>query len=79
MCSSDLWELMMQQYEDEDEDENEEVGILTRFHGLLLSLGLQLYHRLSKLRERLDRDVTTLGNAADKVREIVFRRGLRAF
>ncbi|XP_062320974.1 perilipin 6 [Osmerus eperlanus] len=61
------WELMMQQYDDEDEDENEEVGILTRFRGLLLSLGLQLYHRLSKLRERLDQVVTTLGNAADKV------------
>lgn len=55
----------MQEYEDEDEDD--EPGLWTRVRSLLLTLNLQLYHRMAKVREQLQRAVRTLGDAADKV------------
>uniref|UniRef100_A0A8C7XQK3 Perilipin 6 n=1 Tax=Oryzias sinensis TaxID=183150 RepID=A0A8C7XQK3_9TELE len=59
------WEMRVQEYEDEDEDE--EPGLWTRVRSLLLTLSLQLYHRLSKVREQLQRAVRTLEGAANKV------------
>ncbi|RVE63152.1 hypothetical protein OJAV_G00164490 [Oryzias javanicus] len=59
------WEMRVQEYEDEDEDE--EPGLWTRVRSLLLTLSLQLYHRLSRVREQLQRAVRTLGGAADAV------------
>ncbi|XP_056236751.1 perilipin 6 [Seriola aureovittata] len=59
------WEMRVQEYEDEDEDE--EPSLWTRVRSLLLSLSLQLYHRMMKVREQLQEAVTTLGDAADKV------------
>ncbi|KAG7218798.1 hypothetical protein INR49_006433 [Caranx melampygus] len=59
------WEMRVQEFEDEDEDE--EPGLWTRVRSLLLSLSLQLYHRMSKVREQLQDAVKTLGDAADKV------------
>ncbi|XP_071369158.1 perilipin 6 [Centroberyx affinis] len=59
------WEMRVQEYEEEDEDE--EPGLWTRLRSLLLSLSLQLYHRLLKLRERLERAARPLGAAADTV------------
>lgn len=58
--------MRVQEYEDEDEDE--EPGLWTRVRSLLLTLSLQLYHRLSKVREQLQRAVRTLEGAANKVR-----------
>lgn len=59
------WEMRVQEYEDEDEDE--EPSLWTRVRSLLLSLSLQLYYRMSKVREQLQRAVRTLGGAADVV------------
>ncbi|XP_013887134.1 perilipin 6 [Austrofundulus limnaeus] len=59
------WEMRVQEYEDEDEED--EPGPWTRARSLLLTLSLQLYHRGSKVRERLQEAVTTLGGAADQV------------
>ncbi|XP_058503929.1 perilipin 6 isoform X1 [Solea solea] len=59
------WEMMVQEYEDEDEDE--EPGLWTRFRSVLLTLSLQLYHRMIKLREQLLTAVRTLGDTADQV------------
>ncbi|XP_023252265.1 perilipin-5-like [Seriola lalandi dorsalis] len=59
------WEMRVQEYDDEDEDE--EPSLWTRVRSLLLSLSLQLYHRMMKVREQLQEAVTTLGDAADKV------------
>uniref|UniRef100_A0A3Q3F4F5 Perilipin 6 n=1 Tax=Labrus bergylta TaxID=56723 RepID=A0A3Q3F4F5_9LABR len=56
---------MVQEYEDEDEDE--EPSLWTRVRSLLLSLSLQLYHRLMKVREQLQAAARTLGGAADTV------------
>lgn len=58
--------MRVQEYEDEDEDD--EPGLWTRFRSLLLNLSLQLYHRLTKVREQLLGAVRTLGAAADTVR-----------
>ncbi|XP_047453620.1 perilipin 6 [Mugil cephalus] len=58
------WEARVQEYEDEDEDD--EPGLWTRVRSLLLTLNLQLYHRMAKVREQLQRSVRTLGDAADK-------------
>ncbi|XP_054478177.1 perilipin 6 [Anoplopoma fimbria] len=58
------WEMRVHEYEDEDEDEP---GLWTRIRSLLLSLSLQLYHRLMKVREQLEGAVRTLGDAMDKV------------
>ncbi|XP_011484160.1 perilipin-2-like isoform X2 [Oryzias latipes] len=69
------WEMRVQEYEDEDEDE--EPGLWTRVRSLLLTLSLQLYHRLSKVREQLQRAVRTLEGAANKaesLRETTTRR-----
>uniref|UniRef100_A0A8C8FD82 Perilipin 6 n=1 Tax=Oncorhynchus tshawytscha TaxID=74940 RepID=A0A8C8FD82_ONCTS len=52
------WERRTQQYEDEDGED--EPGLWTRFRGLLLCLSLQLYHRLLKLRNRLDLQLSAL-------------------
>ncbi|KAK2909622.1 hypothetical protein Q8A73_007337 [Channa argus] len=59
------WEMRVQQYEDEDEDE--EPSLWTRVRSLLLRLSLQLYHRMTKVREQLQNAVRTLGDAADTV------------
>lgn len=61
------WELRVQELEEEDEDEDEP-GLWTRVRSLLLNLSLQLYHRLSKVREQLLGAVASLGVAADTVR-----------
>ncbi|XP_077071143.1 perilipin 6 [Siphateles boraxobius] len=62
------WERRVQSYEDEDEDdEEEEPRMWTRIRSLLLCLYLQLYHRLMKLRERVDRVLQMLGAAAETV------------
>lgn len=58
--------MRVQQYE--DEDENDEPGLWTRLRSLLLRLSLQLYHRMMKVREQLQKGVRMLGDAADKVR-----------
>lgn len=55
----------MQEYEDEDEDD--EPSLWTRVRSLLLTLGLQLYYRLVRVREQLQRAFKTLADAADKV------------
>lgn len=60
------WETRVQQYE--SEDDGDEPGMWTRVRSLLLTLSLQLYHRLMKIREQLQRAVGMLGDAADKVR-----------
>ncbi|XP_042345942.1 perilipin 6 isoform X2 [Plectropomus leopardus] len=60
------WEMRVQEYEDEDEDADEP-SLWTRVRSLLLSLYLQLYHRMNKIREQLQRAVRTMGDAADKV------------
>lgn len=58
----------MQSYEDEDDDdEEEEPRMWTRIRSLLLCLYLQLYHRLMKLRERVDNVLQMLGAAAETV------------
>ncbi|KAM7421749.1 hypothetical protein PAMA_015742 [Pampus argenteus] len=63
------WEMRVQEYEDADEDE--EPGLWTRVCSLMLSLSLQLYHRMMKVREQLQRAVRTLGGTADMVRTSV--------
>lgn len=59
--------MRVQEYEDEDDDD--EPSLWTRVRILLLNLSLQLYHRLMKVREQLQRAVRTLGDAADVVRQ----------
>ncbi|XP_023154022.2 perilipin 6 [Amphiprion ocellaris] len=59
------WEMRVQAYEDEDEDD--EPSLWTRVRSLLLTLSLQLYHRMMKVREQLQNSIKSLGNAADKV------------
>ncbi|KAM4581063.1 perilipin 6 [Odontesthes bonariensis] len=59
------WEMRVQEYEDEDEDD--EPSLWTRIRSLLLTLSLQLYYRMTKVRERLERVARTLGDAADQV------------
>ncbi|XP_073340810.1 perilipin 6 [Pagrus major] len=59
------WEMRVQEYEDEDDDD--EPSLWTRVRSLLLSLSLQLFHRLMRIREQLQRAVRTLGDAADVV------------
>ncbi|XP_016343526.1 perilipin 6 [Sinocyclocheilus anshuiensis] len=65
------WERRVQSYEDEydddDDDDDEEPRMWTRIRSLLLCLYLQLYHRLMKLRERLDSALQILGAAAETV------------
>ncbi|KAM6968039.1 perilipin 6 [Aplochiton taeniatus] len=57
------WERRIQQYEDEDDEE--EPGMWTRVRSLLLCLSLQLYQRLTQLRERLEQAAAALGNASE--------------
>ncbi|KAM8826393.1 perilipin 6 [Synchiropus picturatus] len=57
------WEMRVQEYE--DEDDSDEPGMWTRIRSLLLSLSLQLYHRMTKIREQLQSALQTLGDAAD--------------
>lgn len=73
MCdvSGREWELKVQEYEDEDEDEDEEPSVWTRVRSLLLSLSLQLHHRLKKIREQLQRASRMLGDAANAVRRLL--------
>uniref|UniRef100_A0A8C7G672 Mediator of DNA damage checkpoint protein 1-like n=2 Tax=Oncorhynchus kisutch TaxID=8019 RepID=A0A8C7G672_ONCKI len=59
------WERRTQQYEDEDGED--EPGLWTRFRGLLLCLSLQLYHRLLKLRNRLEQAMGMLQDATERI------------
>ncbi|XP_043972474.1 perilipin 6 isoform X1 [Gambusia affinis] len=59
------WEMKVQQYE--DEDDGDEPGLWTRVRSLLLTVSLQLYHRMLKAREQLQGAVRTLGGAAEQV------------
>ncbi|XP_035607174.2 uncharacterized protein LOC118367690 isoform X2 [Oncorhynchus keta] len=68
------WERRTQQYEDEDGED--EPGLWTRFRGLLLCLSLQLYHRLLKLRNRLERAMGMLQDATDRVLRLEAMRRL---
>ncbi|KTG02250.1 hypothetical protein cypCar_00004477 [Cyprinus carpio] len=69
------WERRVQSYEDDDDDDDddyddyddEEPRMRTRIRSLLLCLYLQLYHRLMKLRERLESALQMLGAAAETV------------
>uniref|UniRef100_A0A8C2A2N9 Perilipin 6 n=1 Tax=Cyprinus carpio TaxID=7962 RepID=A0A8C2A2N9_CYPCA len=61
------WERRAQSYEDNDDDDEEEPRMWTRIRSLLLCLYLQLYHRLMRLRERLDSVLQMLGAAAEMV------------
>ncbi|PWA28211.1 hypothetical protein CCH79_00018575 [Gambusia affinis] len=61
------WEMKVQQYE--DEDDGDEPGLWTRVRSLLLTVSLQLYHRMLKAREQLQGAVRTLGGAAEQVRQ----------
>lgn len=69
--------MRVQEYEDEDEDE--EPSLWTRVRSLLLSLSLQLYHRMMKVREQLQRTMRTLGDAADTVRTSKFNHNPKSF
>ncbi|KAL3064982.1 hypothetical protein OYC64_001092 [Pagothenia borchgrevinki] len=60
------WELRVQELEDEEEDDGEP-SLWTRVRSLLLNLGLQLYHRMMKVRDTLQRAALTLGGAANQV------------
>lgn len=57
----------MRVLEYEYEDEEDEPGSWTRVRSVLLTFSLQLHHRGSKVRERLQRAVRTLEGAADQV------------
>ncbi|XP_064804246.1 mucin-4-like [Oncorhynchus masou masou] len=59
------WERSTQQYEDEVGED--EPGLWTRFRGLLLCLSLQLYHRLLKLRNRLEQAMGMLQDATERI------------
>ncbi|KAM3614514.1 uncharacterized protein V6R79_015646 [Siganus canaliculatus] len=59
------WEMRIQEYEDEDDED--EPSLWTRVRGLLLNLSLQLHHRMTKLREQLQRAIRMLGGAAEAV------------
>ncbi|XP_026083194.1 perilipin-3-like [Carassius auratus] len=62
------WERRVLSYEEEDnDDDEEEPRMWTRIRSLLLCLYLQLYHRLMKLRERIDSVLLMLGAAAETV------------
>lgn len=63
--------MKVQEYEDEDEDD--EPSLWTRVRSLLLSLSLQLYHYLMKIREQLQRATKMLGDAANAVRQSLKR------
>lgn len=60
------WERRVQEYE--EQDDGEEPGLWTRFRGLLLSLSLQLYHRMLKQRDALQRLLRSLEEGANRVR-----------
>lgn len=66
--------MRVQEYEDEDEDD--EPGLWTRVRSLLLSLSLQLYHRMTKVREQLEGAMKTLSDGADMVRRQEVRSSL---
>ncbi|XP_077384403.1 perilipin 6 [Festucalex cinctus] len=56
------WEMRVQEYEDEDDDEDEP-SMWTRVRSLLLRIGLQLHHRMLKVREQLEDAAGALGEA----------------
>ncbi|XP_068425808.1 perilipin 6 [Clinocottus analis] len=60
------WEMKVQEYEDEDEEDGEP-SLWTRVRSLLLNLSLQLYHRFMKLRDALQRALTTSGGVLAQV------------
>ncbi|XP_077455156.1 perilipin 6 [Stigmatopora argus] len=55
------WEMRVLEYEDEDDDD--EPSMWTRVRSLLLSISLQLYHRLAKIQEQLRDASRALGDA----------------
>ncbi|XP_019719213.1 perilipin 6 isoform X2 [Hippocampus comes] len=59
------WEMRVQEYEDEDDDE--EPSVWTRVRSLLLSISLQLYHRMVKVQEQLEDATGALGDAVQAV------------
>ncbi|XP_037130867.1 perilipin 6 isoform X3 [Syngnathus acus] len=59
------WEMRVQEYE--DEDDSDEPGPWTRVRSLLLSISLQLYHRMVKVREQLEDATGALGNTVRAV------------
>ncbi|KAM9724096.1 LOW QUALITY PROTEIN: perilipin 6 [Menidia menidia] len=59
------WEMRVQELE--DEDDGEEPGLWTRVRSLLLTLSLQLHHRMSRARTQLQGALQSLGEGADKV------------
>ncbi|XP_052002275.1 perilipin-2-like [Xyrauchen texanus] len=63
------WERKVQSYEDEEDsdDEEEEPRMWTRIRSLLLCVYLQLYHKLMKLRQRVDSVFQTMEAAAETV------------
>lgn len=59
----------------EEEEDEDEPGLWTRVRSLLLNLSLQLYHRLSKVREQLLGAVASLGAVADTVSFLPWPQG----
>ncbi|KAM9806401.1 perilipin 6 [Syngnathus typhle] len=59
------WEMRVQEYE--DEDDSDEPGPWTRVRSLLLSISLQLYHRMVNVREQLDDATGALGDTVRAV------------
>ncbi|XP_049585733.1 perilipin 6 isoform X3 [Syngnathus scovelli] len=59
------WEMRVQAYE--DEDDSDEPGPWTRVRSLLLSISLQLYHRMFKVREQLEDATGALGDTVRAV------------
>ncbi|XP_077577153.1 perilipin 6 isoform X2 [Stigmatopora nigra] len=55
------WEMRVLEYEDEDDDD--EPSVWTRVRSLLLSISLQLYHRLAKVQDQLRDASRALGDA----------------
>ncbi|XP_030013707.1 perilipin 6 [Sphaeramia orbicularis] len=59
------WEARVQQYEEEDDDD--EPSLWTRIRSLMLNIGLQIYHRMLKVRDQLGGGVRALRSAANTV------------
>lgn len=58
------WEQRVRQFEDDDEDEP---SVWTRVRSLVLILVLQIYHRLLKTRDQIQRSLSGLKTTADAV------------
>lgn len=64
--------MRVQEYEDEDDDE--EPSVWTRVRSLLLSISLQLYHRMAKVQEQLEDATGALGDAVQAVRAKLIKK-----